>query len=143
MKVSLNRTLPISMYYCTHKVFKSHVTISQADLLYSSVLLVSIRSELTVHGSRYIATDGHRPTVNTCHAIAIQPVYGRVGRICRNTASSTVACWTVFTDQLSGNALIKSVTLIFHLKLYVQSYDLNLRLKTINWEIFLDNWGES
>jgi hypothetical protein len=27
-----------------------------------------------------------------------------------NTASSIVACWTVFTELLSGNALIKSIT---------------------------------
>jgi hypothetical protein len=27
-----------------------------------------------------------------------------------NTASSTVVCWTVFTEPLPGNALIKSVT---------------------------------
>jgi hypothetical protein len=26
-----------------------------------------------------------------------------------NTASSVVACWTVFTELLPGNALIKSV----------------------------------
>jgi hypothetical protein len=37
MKVSLNYTFPISMYYCIHKVFKSHVKFSQADFLYSSV----------------------------------------------------------------------------------------------------------
>jgi hypothetical protein len=28
-----------------------------------------------------------------------------------NTASPIVACWTVFTELLPGNALIKSVTL--------------------------------
>jgi hypothetical protein len=28
-----------------------------------------------------------------------------------NTASSVVACWTVFTELLPGNALIKSVTI--------------------------------
>jgi hypothetical protein len=28
-----------------------------------------------------------------------------------NTASSVVACWTVFTELLTGNALIKSVTI--------------------------------
>jgi hypothetical protein len=39
IKVSLNYTLPISLYYYTHKVFKSHVKSSQADFLYSSVLL--------------------------------------------------------------------------------------------------------
>jgi hypothetical protein len=39
IKVSLNHTLPISLYYSIHKVFKSHVKSSQADFLYSSVLL--------------------------------------------------------------------------------------------------------
>jgi hypothetical protein len=31
-----------------------------------------------------------------------------------NTASSIVACWTVFTELLPGNALTKSVTLSSH-----------------------------
>jgi hypothetical protein len=30
-----------------------------------------------------------------------------------NTASSIVACWTVFTELLPGNALIKSVTILY------------------------------
>jgi hypothetical protein len=34
-----------------------------------------------------------------------------------NTASSIDACWTVFTDQLPGHALIKSVTVLFCLYL--------------------------
>jgi hypothetical protein len=37
-EVSLNHTLPISLCYSTHKVFKPHVKSSQADFLYSSVL---------------------------------------------------------------------------------------------------------
>jgi hypothetical protein len=41
--VSLNHTLPIPWYYSAHKVFKSYVKSSQANLLYSSALLVSIR----------------------------------------------------------------------------------------------------
>jgi hypothetical protein len=32
----------------------------------------------------------------------------------RNTASSIVACWAVFTEPLSGNDLIKSVTTLCH-----------------------------
>jgi hypothetical protein len=32
-----------------------------------------------------------------------------------NTASSIVACRTVFTEMLPGNALIKSVTIFYHL----------------------------
>jgi hypothetical protein len=39
LKVSLNHTLPISLYYSTYKVFKSHVKSSQADLLFSFALL--------------------------------------------------------------------------------------------------------
>jgi hypothetical protein len=31
-----------------------------------------------------------------------------------NTASSIVACWTVFTELLPGNALIKSITVSIH-----------------------------
>jgi hypothetical protein len=38
-KVSLNHTLPKSLHYSTHKVFKSHVKFSQTNFLYSSVLL--------------------------------------------------------------------------------------------------------
>jgi hypothetical protein len=57
IKVPINHTLPISLCYSTHKVFKSHVKSSQAELLYSSVVLVPIRTELTAHGSRYIATE--------------------------------------------------------------------------------------
>jgi hypothetical protein len=30
-----------------------------------------------------------------------------------NTASSIAACWTVFTELLPGNALIKSITIYF------------------------------
>jgi hypothetical protein len=30
-----------------------------------------------------------------------------------NTAPSIVACWTMFTQLLPGNALIKSVTIYF------------------------------
>jgi hypothetical protein len=39
IKVSLSHTFPISQYYSIHKVFKSHVKPSQADFLYSPVLL--------------------------------------------------------------------------------------------------------
>jgi hypothetical protein len=37
------------------------------------------------------------------------------------TAYSTVACWTVFTELLPGNALIKSVTIYFYS--YVWRYE--------------------
>jgi hypothetical protein len=46
IQVSLNHTPPISLYYNTHAVVKSHVRCSQADLLCSSALLVSICSLL-------------------------------------------------------------------------------------------------
>jgi hypothetical protein len=35
---------------------------------------------------------------------------GRGADDIENTASSNVACWTVFTELLPGNVLIKSVT---------------------------------
>jgi hypothetical protein len=41
-----------------------------------------------------------------------------------NTASSIVVCWTVFTELLPGNALIKSVTISF-------IYHPNIRCYTI------------
>jgi hypothetical protein len=47
LKLSLNHTLPIALHYSTHKACRSHVKSSQADLLYSSVRRVPIRSELT------------------------------------------------------------------------------------------------
>jgi hypothetical protein len=40
----LNYTLPIPLHCNTHSVFKSHIKSSQADLLYSSVLLVQLHS---------------------------------------------------------------------------------------------------
>jgi hypothetical protein len=49
-----------SKYHCTTghiKVYKSHAKSSQAEFLYSSVFLVPVCSELTAHGSRYIAAE--------------------------------------------------------------------------------------
>jgi hypothetical protein len=43
MKVSLNHTLPISLYYSTHKVFKSHVKSSQADFNYECHVAIYYR----------------------------------------------------------------------------------------------------
>jgi hypothetical protein len=40
IQVSLNHTFPISLYYSTHKAFKSHVKSSQADLLYSYAAII-------------------------------------------------------------------------------------------------------
>jgi hypothetical protein len=37
-----------------------------------------------------------------------------------DTASSTIACWTVFTELLPGNALIKSVTIYVYIHRHTQ-----------------------
>jgi hypothetical protein len=71
------------------------------------------RSELTAQGSRYTAEErtwtGSKHTVY--HVIAIHPVSWGVDRIHRKHSFSIVACSTVFTELLPGNALIKSVTI--------------------------------
>jgi hypothetical protein len=131
MKVSLNHTLPTSLCYCAHKVVKANVKSSEADLLYSSVLLVPIRSELRAQGSRYIAAErtwtyskhtsyiiwslsnqsigaSIGTTEKACHVITIH--FCDVAVNTETTTSSLVASWTLFTELLPGNALIKSVT---------------------------------
>jgi hypothetical protein len=45
---------------------------------------------------------------NELHNFVVPPLLGADD--IENTASTIVACWTVFTELLSGNALIKSVT---------------------------------
>jgi hypothetical protein len=45
-----------------------------------------------------------------------------------NTASSSDACWTVFTELLPGKALIKSVTVLNSTKTI--HYDLNKGINT-------------
>jgi hypothetical protein len=47
---------------------------------------------------------------NGLHITVVPPLFG-AGDI-ENTASSIVACWTVFTQLLPGNALIKTVTVL-------------------------------
>jgi hypothetical protein len=74
----------------------------------SSVLLVPIRSEFTAHGSLYIAAKRTCITGNTCH---VSITYCDVTADTENTASFNNACWTVFTELLPGNSLIKSVIL--------------------------------
>jgi hypothetical protein len=59
----LHHALPISLYYSTHKVFTSHVKSSQADLLFSSVLLVPIRSLVRVLLPRLLFTRNWTKTV--------------------------------------------------------------------------------
>jgi hypothetical protein len=46
---------------------------------------------------------------NGLHNHVVPPLFGADD--IENTASSIVACWTVFTGLLPGNALIKSVTI--------------------------------
>jgi hypothetical protein len=115
MKVSLNHTLPISLYYSIHKVFKSHVKSSQADFLYSSALLMltaylfAVLLQLTViiltacfcHYcssslgillTYIIAEEWTYITGNTCHVITIQPVHwcqlhGHTANTCHVTAT--------------------------------------------------------
>jgi hypothetical protein len=51
-----------------------------------------------------------------------------------NTVSSTVACWTVFTELLPGNALIKPLTIrIYFVLIYFYMKDLtNFTQKNCN-----------
>jgi hypothetical protein len=95
IKVSLNYTLPISLYDSPHKVFKSHVKSSQADFLYSSVLLkltaglLACFCRLLLTPPAYCFSFGilltyvdaarTRLTENTCHVTATQPVNWRAG----------------------------------------------------------------
>jgi hypothetical protein len=89
---------------------------------------------LATSGPRYIGSA--RTTQKTSHVIATQRVHwfaswtyrkhmprvrlrvhwsitstGRGADDIENTASFIIACWTVFTEPLPGNALIKSATL--------------------------------
>jgi hypothetical protein len=47
---------------------------------------------------------------NRLHNPVVPPLLGADD--IENTASSNVACWTVFTELLLGNSLIKSVTIL-------------------------------
>jgi hypothetical protein len=53
-------------------------------------------------------------------SLSNQSIGASVGSI-ENTASSIVACWTVFTELLPGNVLIKSVTI----HTYIHTYTLD------------------
>jgi hypothetical protein len=73
IKVSLNHTLPISLHNSTHKVFKSHVKSSQAYVLYSSVLLVPIRSPayfLLLYSCRLLLYSSSLPLSSSLRASA-------------------------------------------------------------------------
>jgi hypothetical protein len=71
----------------------------------------------------------------------VPPLLGADG--IENTASSIVACWTVFIELLPGNALIKSITVFRLADLSVQvflpavrkiySFILILKLKQARW----------
>jgi hypothetical protein len=76
------------MRYCTHKVFKLHVRSSQADFLYSSVLLqlTAIIRPLTtqLRNSAHLYRCGRETDIQKTHyLIAIQPVHWHSGRIYR------------------------------------------------------------
>jgi hypothetical protein len=115
VKVSLNHTLPILLYYSTHKVFISHVKSSQADFNYELPLAISHRklklaSEFTSltrilhrpHGEHRLYWWRHRIEITASSIVAWRHRE-------ENTGSSIAACRTVFTELLPGNA-IKSVT---------------------------------
>jgi hypothetical protein len=70
-----------------------------------------IRSELTAHDSRHIAAErtwSYSKHISRDRYPAIQLSRRSV---LQKTASSIAVCWTVFTELLPGNVLIKSVTI--------------------------------
>jgi hypothetical protein len=74
--ISLDYTLQVRHI---NKVFKSHVKSSQADLLYSSVLLVPIRSELT--SQRQVQVEVTlRLTVSQSVSLGVEPHLGLMTR---------------------------------------------------------------
>jgi hypothetical protein len=86
---------------------------SQTDFLYSSVLSVPIRSELTAHGSHYIAVE--QTLTYSKHQSHVR--YPASLLACQSYLEKTqltliVVCWTVFTELLTGNMLIKPVTIL-------------------------------
>jgi hypothetical protein len=143
IKVSLNHTLPITLCYSTHKIFKSHIKSSQADFLYSTVLLklTTILLSTTAYLLTYSLTahifeiwslrnthHGHdsQKTHITWRYLLLCDVtaHAPVART-KNTASPIVACWTVFTELLSVNILSQSVTLFIlflYLLIYLRTY---------------------
>jgi hypothetical protein len=66
----------------------------------------------------------HKPVV---------PLLNGAGDI-ENTASSIVACWTVFTEVLPGNALIKPVIIILHIIIII--IIITLQPSVVPWPIF-------
>jgi hypothetical protein len=133
IKVSLNHTFPISLHYNTDSLQIIRKS-SQADFLCSSVLLQLTAILFFAFFCSYyysslgilltnIAKQQIRNTGNTYHVMTIQQVHWRTCTDIRyrylllcdvtadteNTAFSIFPFWTVFTELLPGNALIKSV----------------------------------
>jgi hypothetical protein len=133
--------------YSSHKVFKSHVKSFQADFLYSSStanlpwlsptenwLVSSLNRTNSV---TYIAKEWTRITGNTYHVITHRCVTSP--RI-RKTASCIVACWTVFTELLPGNALIKSVAICM-ITVFSENYLAHMLKLISSVKVFI-NWRE-
>jgi hypothetical protein len=111
IKVSLNLT---SQYHCT---IITHIKSSNHMLdlhrLISSSLLLACPSRASAATATRICHSYlySRGTDMHLHVIAIQQSIGSSVGSTENTASSIVPCWTVFTELLSGNTLIKPVTI--------------------------------
>jgi hypothetical protein len=106
--------------YSTHEVFKSHVKSSQADFLYSSSTanfpwLSPVENRLDpepMNSVTYIAEERTRiiGDMSRDHHLPLRDVTADT----KNTISSIVACWNVFTELLPDKALIKSLTKFTH-----------------------------
>jgi hypothetical protein len=95
-------TLPVSLHRRTHKLFNSHNTSSHADLLSSSVLLVSIRLEdsenWAVESEPYVTTDGQSASLSWNEA----PIWGlRPDFYCRRTVAGLLM-WGALSDERTG-----------------------------------------
>jgi hypothetical protein len=65
-------------------------------------------------------------------------IIGRGADAIQNTASSTVACWTMFTELLPGNALIKSVSIFCVVFCVRKAIFIHVFLKLNNSSYFFD-----
>jgi hypothetical protein len=127
IKVSLNHTLSISLYYSTHEFFKSHVKSSQADFLYSSSTTnfpwlsptengVVVEPNEFCHLYSRVTDTHHRKHMPRDHHPPLRDVTADT----ESTVCSIVACWTVSKKLLPDNALIKSFTIYKHT--YIHTY---------------------
>jgi hypothetical protein len=142
VEVSLNYTLPVSLYYITHKVFKSHVKPSQADFNYELPVAISYHklnyqlfwepryialawTRITGNMShdRYCCVTSLRITDSTCHMIfthcCVMSLHlhciATVQRMRRKHFHSIVAwcvCWNVFTGLLPSHGLHNPVVML-------------------------------